>query len=141
MAQVIEYENMEKMLPREGVTYSTVYVKQTAEQRHCLCEHVRRVLLEIKDFIEHCEDPEDWLCWMETPLRGFKKTVGTNRTVIEILTDMVNEANGKKKNGDAKDFALAPIDRWNKLFKDTDYEILLERDLDYKHRRTLFKGL
>lgn len=141
MAQTIEYEKMEKMLPREGVTYSTTYVKQTARQRHQLCEHIRTVLLEIQQFIDSCEDPEDWLCWMETPLRGFKKTAGTNRTMIEILTDMVAEANGKKKNGDAKDFALAPIERWNKLFKDTDYEIELERDRQYQLTSKLFKGL
>jgi hypothetical protein len=141
MAQLIEYEKMDKMLPREGVTYSTVYVKQTEHQRRALCNHIFTSVREIRDYVENCNDPEDWLNWMQTPLKGFKKTAGTNRTVIELINDLLAEANGKKKNGDLKDFALAPIERWNKLFKDTDYEIVLEKDLGYQHVKSLFKGL
>ena len=45
--------------------------------------------------------------------------------VIDIITDMVNEASGKTRQGLPKDFALAPIERWNKLFHGTDYELVL----------------
>ena len=54
--------------------------------------------------------------------KGFPKTKGGNRTLWEIVEDIMGEAHGKTRQGLPKDFAKAPIDRWNKLFKGTDYE-------------------
>jgi hypothetical protein len=110
------------MEPRDGVKYSTTYVKQSLEQRQHLCKHIRAVVTEIADAIE---GDEELLDFVRTPLKGFKTTTGHNRTVTDIMTDMVNEARGKQKNGLPKDFALAPIERWNKLFQNTSYEIVL----------------
>lgn len=141
MAMIIDYEKMERMEPREGNSYATVYIKQTAKQRQQLVDHIRTCVNEIQNFVENCDDPEDWICWMQTPLKGFKKTVGTNRSCIEIMNDLINEAKGKKKNGEPKDFALAPIERWNKLFKDSEYEIELEKDRQHKITANLFQGL
>lgn len=118
--KTIRYQKMTKMDPRDGVKYSTTYVKQTLEQRKSLCRHIKLVITEISDALE---GNEDLLDFMRTPLKGFKTTAGQNRTATDILTDMVNEAKGKQKNGLPKDFALAPIERWNKLFESTDYEI------------------
>jgi hypothetical protein len=39
---------------------------------------------------------------------------------------MLIEAAGKKKNKEPKDFAMAPIERWNKLFDGTEWEIVLK---------------
>ena len=118
----IRYQKLNKMEPRDGVKYSTTYVKQTLDQRKSLCKHIKTVVTEIADALE---GDEDLLDFMRTPLKGFKTTTGHNRTATDILTDMVNEAKGKQKNNLPKDFALAPIERWNKLFAGTDYEINL----------------
>ena len=118
--KTIRYQKLNKMEPRDGVKYSTTYVKQTLEQRKHLTRHVKLVITEISQAVE--QDP-DLLDFMRTPLKGFKTTSGQNRTATDILTDMVNEAKGKTKQLLPKDFALAPIERWNKLFADTDYAI------------------
>lgn len=120
--KTIRYQKLIKMDPREGTNYATTYVKQTLEQRKELCKHIKSVIGEIADGLE---GDEDLLDFIRTPLKGFKTTTGQNRTVSDILTDMVNEAKGHKRNGEFKDFALAPIERWNKLFKGTEYEIVL----------------
>jgi hypothetical protein len=118
--KTIRYQKMTKMEPRDGVKYSTTYVKQTLEQRKELVKHIRQVVEELSYAVEGREDLLDFI---RTPLKGFKTTTGHNRTITDILTDMVNESKGKQKNNLPKDFALAPIERWNKLFEDTDYEI------------------
>jgi hypothetical protein len=118
--KTIKYQKKQIMEPRDGVKYSTTYLKQTLEQRKELCRHVKQVVNEIADALE--KDPE-LLDFVRVPLKGFKTTTGHNRTITDILTDMVNEAKGKMRNGMPKDFAMAPIERWNKLFEDTDYAI------------------
>lgn len=118
----IRYQKFSKMEPRGGVKYSTTYVKQNLHHRKDLCKHIKQVVTEIADAVE---GDEELLDFMRTPLKGFKTTTGQNRTPTDILTDMVNEAKGLQKNGNPKDFALAPIERWNKLFQGTDYEINL----------------
>ena len=120
--KTIRYQKMTKMEPRPGVSYATTYVKQTLEQRKELTRHVRQVVTEIADALEGDEDLMDFVL---TPLKGFKTTQGLNRSIKDLLTDMVNEGAGRTKQGMPKDYALAPIERWNKLFKDTDYEISL----------------
>jgi hypothetical protein len=118
--KTIRYQKMTKMEPRDGVKYSTTYVKQTLEQRKELCKHIRQVVVEISDAVE---GDTELLDFIRTPLKGFKTTAGQNRTTTDVLTDMINEAKGKQKNGLPKDFALAPIERWNKLFEGTDYSL------------------
>jgi len=125
--KTIRYQKMTKMDPRDGVKYSTTYVKQTLEQRQQLCKHIRCVVTEIADAIE---GDEELLDFVRTPLKGFKTTTGHNRSATDIMTDMINEARGKQKNGLPKDFALAPIERWNKLFQNTQYEITLVQTFD-----------
>ena len=124
---MIRYQKLAKMEPREGVAYATTYVKQTLEQRNQLTKHVRRAVSEIADALE---GDDDMLDWIRTPLKGYKTTHGTNRSALDIITDMVNEAKGKTKHGLPKDYALAPIERWNKLFEGTDYAVVLTQTFD-----------
>jgi hypothetical protein len=120
----IYYDNIDQMLPREGVKYATRYLKQQPHHRKELYRHVRDVTVEIQDYLEDHPEYIDWH-WTK-PLKGFPKTQGQkNRTTMEIVQDMINEAAGKKKNKEPKDFAMAPIERWNKLFSGTDWEIEL----------------
>jgi hypothetical protein len=116
----IGYTSLSKMQAREGLTYSTTYVKQTPQQRRELTDHIRMVIGEIADAIDR--DPE-LVDFIRTPLRGFKTTGGQNRSITDLITDMHNEARGRMKSGRLKDFAMAPIERWNKLFADTDYAV------------------
>jgi hypothetical protein len=69
------------------------------------------------------EENDRWLNYMSEPQPGFKREGKPNRSIMDIMTDMINEARGRNRNGEPKDFALAPIERWNKLFKGTEYEI------------------
>lgn len=120
--KTIRYQKLIKMDPREGVKYSTTYVKQTLDQRNELCKHIKKVVVEIADAIE---GDDALLDFIRTPLKGFKTSTSQNRCITDILSEMVNEAKGKQRNGFPKDFALAPIERWNKLFQGTEYEINL----------------
>lgn len=128
--KTIRYQKMTKMEPRDGVKYSTTYVKQTLEQRKELTKHIRQAVVEISDVVE---GDDELLDFIRTPLKGFKTTTGQNRTTTDVLTDMINEAKGKQKNGLPKDFALAPIERWNKLFEGTDYAIDLVQTYTLKN--------
>lgn len=116
------YNELNKMAPREGLNFSTEYYKQTLEQRKELSNFIIR---SAKYFGEYLADDvvyQDWA--MNTPLKGFKKTGRRtpNRTFWELIEDAVYEAKGKTRTGLPKDFARAPLDRWNRLFKGTDYE-------------------
>jgi hypothetical protein len=128
--KTIRYQKLTKMEPRDGVKYSTTYVKQTLEQRKDLCKHIRQVVVEISDAVEGNDLLLDFI---RTPLKGFKTTSGQNRTTTDVLSDMINEARGKQKSGLPKDFALAPIERWNKLFEGTDYSIDLVQTYTLKN--------
>ncbi len=119
----IRYERMEKMLPRDGVKYSTVYVKQRLEDRKQLVRHIQRCAKDIQSWVDANEP--GWREFMQEPQRGFPTTKGVNRTPETIVVDLILEAQGRTRQGLPKDFALAPIERWNKLFKDTEFQFEL----------------
>ena len=115
------------MEARDGNKFATVYYQQSLEQRKALTKHIRSCTREFLDYLE--KNPKDMEWFQTTPLTGFPKTKGQkNRTGYELLTDIIGEATGRKKNGLPKDYAMAPIDRWNKLFKDSDYEFKMEEN-------------
>jgi hypothetical protein len=120
--KTIRYQKMTQMEPRDGVQYATTYVKQTLEQRKELCQHIRQVITEISQAVEQDTSLNDFIL---VPLKGFKTTQGKNRSLADLLTDMAIEARGKQRNGLPKDFALAPIERWNKVFAGTAYAVVL----------------
>ena len=122
MAKTIGYQKIQKMQPREGVAYATSYVKQTLAQRKELVNHITQAMQEL---IQVIDTHNEWYSFSQQPLKGFPTTRRVNRSLWEILEDMATEAQGTQKNGLPKDFALAPIERWNKLFADTDYEFEL----------------
>ena len=121
--KTILYRELFKMPPREGVAYSTTSVKQTRAQRDELCRHIKSC---VEDLAQAIEGDPVWEQLAQQRLRGFNRP----RTIYTIISDLLTEAQGRKKDGSLKDFAKAPIDRWNRLFKDTDYEIILEPDYD-----------
>lgn len=124
MGKFIGYVDIHKMEPREGLKYSTTYIKQTLAQRQLLVQHVRQVLEEIADAIEGNEELQEFV---RLPLNGFPRIQQPNRSIQDIIADMIQECQGRRANGTPKDFALAPIERWNKIFGDTEYAIVLEK--------------
>ena len=129
--KTIYYEKLDRMEPREGVSYATTYVKQTASQRLQLQRHITTAIKEIGQAVPILAQKDiTWIDFIEQPLKGFKTTQGRNRSLVDLLSDMQTESAGKQRNGQPKDFALAPIERWNKLFKGSDYEIDLVKSTD-----------
>lgn len=136
-----EYRQLSIMPPRPGIRYSTKYYKQSAKQREILAEHIRDVC----DKIGHAASDADEIgnqiaIWLETPDERFtrdrnrQEKPGKYKTPLELLEDSLGEANGRKANGDPKDFAQAPIERWNKLFEnDPEFQIIMvtERPKNY----------
>ena len=127
MAKTFYYQNTHSMEPRPGTAFATTYYKQTLDQRKQLTKHIFR---SSKEVVEALDQDSDMMAWATThALKGFPKTgKQKNRTVWEIMEDIVGEAKGVKKNGDPKDYAQAPIERWNKLFHDTEYEFHMEQN-------------
>lgn len=110
------YKTAHTMDPRDGVKYATTYYKQTLEERQKLCNHARNILRDINYLLKHYEaEVEEWL---KSPLKKHKKKTAKGTYTVEgVLEDLVSEMNGKMKNGLPKDFAHAPINRWNKIFE------------------------
>lgn len=123
MAKTIRYQRTQKMEPRPGQKFSTTYYKQTLEQRQELVQHIQNCMREMVNYLDQHPEHLDWA--MNTGLKGFPKTTGGFRTMWEIMSDIAGEAQGQTRQGLPKDFAQAPIDRWNKLFQGTEYEFVM----------------
>lgn len=120
------------MAPRAGVNYSTEYLVQEFRDRLKLKRHIASVLADLA--VAENKNPA-LIDELKQPIKSFpKSTKGQYYSAWEIIEDMYNEATGKKKDGTPKDFAMAPIGRWNRLFKDTERMIELEE----QHKRSQF---
>lgn len=121
------YVSTHTMAPRPGKKYSTTYYKQTLDQRNRLVKHFRNACVEIANAADVYAEVGRWL---KTPLKEFKrdgkatKDQSKYKTPEELMLDILGECSGTKADGvTPKDFAKAPIDRWNKLFADSKYEV------------------
>lgn len=122
IVKTFKYQRIKEMKPREGVKYATRYYIQTPQEKARMREYLlNEIRLIYKDVITYPElnEAAHW------HLPGFPKTNGVNRTFMELLEDMAGECVGTKKDGSPKDFALAPVDRWNKMFAGSQWEIAL----------------
>jgi len=133
---IFYYLTVKKMEPRSGQRFATQYYKMRRADRNDLRDHIVQVATEL------------WRAWdrdseleqaAHRPLTGFKRLNQQNRSVYDIVTEQLEEAIGTKRNGNPKDFALAPIERWNKLFQDTDYEIKMQ--LRNQEKSALFQRI
>lgn len=132
-----EYREVRNMNPRPGVRYGTKYYVQSAKHREQLAQHIIEVCDQIANLTLVNEELANWLL---TPDDRFKRDrnrqekPGKYKTPLELLEDSKGEAEGRKRNGDPKDFAQAPIERWNKLWEDVpEYtiEMVTERPKNY----------
>jgi hypothetical protein len=124
MSKKIAYQKTVSMEPRPGVKYATTYYKQTLAQRKELVKHIISVIEQIG---EATRGNEEYLTWFEQPQKMYPKTQAGRkkeyRSIMEMFDDIIGECRGAKRDGTPKDFAQAPIDRWNKLFYDTEWAI------------------
>jgi hypothetical protein len=140
MSKQIGYQQTHQMEAREGTRFATVYYKQTLAQRKELVNHIYRVLSEIAEVTDQHPEYTDWFY---EPQKMYPKITGTKkreyRTIMEMFEDIIGECRGAKRDGTPKDFARAPIDRWNKLFYDTDYAIDMVES--YQDKITTFDSM
>ena len=123
------------MDPRPGVKYSTEYLVQSFRDRLKLKRHVASVIADLA--VAEGNNPGT-IEELKQPLKSFPKSIkGQYYSAWEIIEDMYNEAMGKKRDGTPKDFAMAPIGRWNKLFAETERVIELEE----QHKRSQYGEL
>lgn len=115
--KVFPYVKTHEMKPREGNKFATTYYKQTVDERN---KQAKWLTERIRTFVELVDANEDLAEAVHLPLKGFPKTRGKNRSLWEIVEDMAGEIQGKKRDGMPKDFAQAPIERWNKFFDELD---------------------
>lgn len=133
------YIDTKQMKPREGVKFATTYYIQSAKERQRQADWIRQ---QIASVVRALETDATAMEAAKKPLKGFPKTKGQkNRTLIELLEDMAGEIQGTKKDGSPKDFAQAPIERWNKFFEGSNYEFRMEEQGTAKAKafRSLFK--
>lgn len=129
------YVETKQMAPRNGVKYATTYYKQHPKQREEMSKWLQAQIREIAGLAEINLELSEAIF---QPLKGFPKSKGSNRSLAELLKDMMGECRGVKRNGKAKDFASAPIERWNKFFKGTKWEFYLEFGTPYSAPETTF---
>jgi hypothetical protein len=133
------YLELKKMTPRSGVKFATTYVKQHPKQREEMSKWILQRIEEIVDMVD-C----DYRLAEEiyTPLPDFKRTQKQPpRSLADIVKDLRDECVGTKKDGSPKDFAMAPIERWNKFFKGSQYEFRLEQGSAFAPPKTTFDNL
>ena len=108
------------MKPRAGNKYATTYYKQTLEQRKRQATWTLNACQELEQYFN--QSPEHREAYNQ-PMRGFPQTGKLpNRSLKVVVDDMKGECYGTKKDGMPKDFAQAPIERWNKALAGTKYE-------------------
>ena len=123
MAKEFYYEHQEAMTPRPGVNYATTYYKQIPLERKLLSEHFKTVIKTVYlDLMKY--DQEEFQRALHTPLKGFPRTnKQPNRSMWDLFSDIIDECDGLHR-GEPKDFPLAPIERWNKLWESfPDYQV------------------
>jgi hypothetical protein len=139
MAEKFYYDSITVMPPRPGKKYSTTYYHQDRLERQKMSRFFQKNIQQLFDVLNRNKSEMKWAEY--TPLKGFPQSAGKgNRTLLQLLIDTMGECQGIKKNGDPKDFAQAPIERWNRLMKDTPWEIeMISGDRPNNHYNHLFK--
>lgn len=110
-----QYTSKKQMEPRPGVKYATDYYKQPLSEYRLLSRHVAQVATEINRI---CSTSPEWAMWCVSPLKAFPKTVG-KYSLMDIVTDMLEQTIKEK------DVPSGMLSRWNRLFHDTEWDIVM----------------
>ena len=113
------YRSKLKMEPRFNNKFSTVYYKQDTKQKVLLKCYVLGVRDIIQDSIEENNNLSEWM----EPLQEFRRTgKQSNYSAYQIINDLVIQLEANK------DSTESMISRWNKVFTDTQYQIMLIKE-------------
>ena len=126
---IFHYITVKTMEPRPGTKYSTKYFKMRRPDRNLLRDHVIQCCRELLSAWDTNSESEREA---HMPLSGFKRLNQANRSLYEIVVELLQEATASKRDGSPKDFAVAPIDRWNRMFMQTEYEIQMQLKIPLK---------
>jgi hypothetical protein len=116
------YHSTKSLDPRPGKTFSTTYYRQNIKEFDLVKAHVQQIGLDLLAVFEN--NPEtDWEEWCHSPLKGFSTTTKgkPNYSLIDIVQDLLAQIVM------GKDIPSGMIGRWNRLFKDTPWDIELEQ--------------
>jgi hypothetical protein len=103
------------MEPRPGVTYATIYYKQTDAQRQQLIVWLSEIGQDINAIMDR---ESEWYAWLNQPLKRFRKSQrGQYYTALELFTDMLGQLLA------GKDLPEAMVGRWNRLCEATPWTI------------------
>jgi hypothetical protein len=115
-----KYKTIKKMLPKDGVKYSTEYYKQSPAEYTRVDEHIRAVM----EQVIAAADKEGILEELEQPMTGFPRTnKRPNYSAMDVMMDMLDQVTKEK------DIPSGILGRWNRLFGDnTDFTIDMEEE-------------
>ena len=125
MIKTFYYTDIKEMKPRPGVSYFTKYVLQDREERKKMADRFVRLVTEFRN--QARQDPQLDQALSQPVPKMKAKTDKSKRTFYEVMDDIIQESLGKRTNGTPKDFAMAPIERWNHAFP--DYAVELEQGI------------
>ena len=109
------YQSTRALEPRPGVTYATVYYKQTPAEHARMQAWFTQVA---QDIMQVCERRPDLDVWFSTPLKRFRTSRrGEYYTSERLLTDIL----GQLCRGN--DLPDAMLGRWNRWSAGTEWEI------------------
>ena len=113
-----KYKTIKKMMPKDGVKYSTEYYKQSPAEYTRLDEHIRAVMEQVIT----AADRAGILDELEKPMSGFPRTnKQPNYSALDVMQDMLDQINREK------DIASGLLGRWNRLF-DANAEFTIEME-------------
>jgi len=122
------YRSHKTMEPRIGVKYSTVYIRQDAQEYERLKSWLIRIAEDIISISQIDADCAQWFC---QPMPDFRRSrKGEYYSPEDILTDMIDQmAHGR-------DLTEAMLGRWNRLTEGTPWQIdmIANADTTPQHR-------
>ena len=112
-----QYKQLRKMDPKPGRKFATTYYLQSQAEYNRLREHVYGIHAQLMALVDSELEVYRW--WTTQDKSFPKSTKGQYYTPKEIVEDMYDQL--KKQ----KDVPSGILGRWQKLFADTPYDIVM----------------
>lgn len=119
------YQTRKTLEPRAGVSYATVYIRQSTAEHTRLLNWLIQIAEQIYGACEINASLDDWF---SSPLKPFRKSQrGKYYSAEDLLTDMITQLNS------GKDLPESMLHRWNRLVESTPWEIDLVEESEPQH--------